>query len=119
MFTPERIAEIAAMCENFREAENGGRKMTLELAKEYIEASMTLLPALAAEWRQMREVVEAAKYRRELVNRRIELRLNNRPGQFIPELGDLIVAIGHADTLLAEALDALERGQSDEQTTRP
>lgn len=55
MLTNEQINEIEAMCENFRAAEEDKRKMTLELAKEYIDACMTLLPQLAADYRKAME----------------------------------------------------------------
>ena len=67
-----------------------------------------MVEQLAAEYRKVMEVVEAAQYRQMLINNRRELRLRNRPGEFIPELGDLIVSIGQADIRLEQALAGLE-----------
>ena len=101
MLTNEQINEIEARC-------NAGRPPCGDT--EYICVSRKDIAQLAAAYKRMAEVVKAAECRQMLINNRRELRLRNRPGEFIPELGDLIVSIGQADIRLEQALAGLERG---------
>ena len=97
----EILADIQARCD-------AGRPPCGDT--EYICVSRKDIEQLAAEYRKAMAVVDAAQYRQMLINNRRELRLRNRPGEFIPELGDLIVSIGQADIRLEQALAGLERG---------